>query len=152
MVNNVVDNVQTLLISIIILETAIIIGEGFNRRSLQFGQRNENVNSPFYGFEFYDYVQLAVYGLFFLFGLYVIFFYALPLHASVSQLMVEKGVENILPYLSFTMSFIAISITTLVFGFNLVTGSISRIHERNRYRELCRRLDTLQQITEARNQ
>jgi hypothetical protein len=142
-----IDSIQSILISIVFLETAIIFGDWINSKSQQIGilQRNEDCNSSRYGFKLHDCVQLLFYGSFMLFSLYMIFFYALPLHASVSNLMTEKGVDASLPYISFTMSFIAISITMLIFGFNLFSGVFSRVHERNRYRELHQRLDNIDQ-------
>ena len=58
--------------------------------------------------------------------------------------MRESGVASSLPYISLVMSFVAISITMIIFVYNLINGVFSEVNLRNQFFEVNQKLERLQ--------
>jgi hypothetical protein len=129
------EDVVVYLILIIIFETAILLSYWITARIESKKQKN-----LFFGFRTDDIVKLLIFVLLGIFVLYYIFFNAIPTYLAVSNYVKENGVEKSIPYMSLSMSFIALGMTLGIFVYNMITGVFSEVYIRNHFHEFNEKL------------
>jgi len=130
----------------VILETAIIFGNWINERAsiIKKSSCNKEPNSIFFGFYFWDKINLWFGVSAFLILIWFSIFYIYPLYLAVLNLMNVSGVPQSIPYISITFSFIAITLTLFICIWNSINNVFTKVQNRNHDIALHKRLDTIE--------
>lgn len=134
------ENLLGQLVAVFLFETAMIFAFWIESRI----KYPENQTGRFRGFQSSDYLQLIISICLLGFVIYYLRYSVLPLFDSVSNLINEQGIEKSLPYMSLSVSFLAVGISLISLFLGFFKEVFSTVHARNNFNDLNEKLLTIE--------
>lgn len=148
MVDIISEHLAGILFCIVLLETAILFANWVNCRASasQIIPMIENPESRFFGFTGGDFVSLVIDLVWVISVIWFFAFLVMPLYQSVQASMNEVGIERVLPYVSVTLAFVALSFSLFFQGINEISKLFAAATARGHANNLDCRLTQIEQI------